>query len=396
MTVLAAGAMMRVPRDAFDLPRVAAARLAADRERVDAGAGVRDIADAPPVERRRVLERESYRLEPPIVVQPGRDVTLHEPLMRTNDVHRVDVPDARVHFDGTRALVVAPDGETVLRRNVDADRLERARDEHHRPVPGTTLLLGDSSGAHCYYHWMMDVLPRLGLLERDGVDLDGIDTFLVREIVADFQLETLARFGIGCERVLETVHDPWLRCERLIHHEILHGINLTMNRFVPQWLKHAWPPREPVGKPLKLYVGRPSGVRRGVANEAAMRPLLEAAGFTCVVMEGLSVAEQAALLARADALIAPHGGALTNMVFCRPGIPVVELLSRHVYPYYYGLAAMCGHRYHAILENPAEDYGRLVSRRVAQAHAAPERQWLTHDLAFDVPLDALERVLARL
>ena len=67
--------------------------------------------------------------------------------MRTNDVHRVDVPDARVHFDGRRALVVAPTaGETVLRRNVDAARLERARDEHHRPVPGTTLLLGDSSG----------------------------------------------------------------------------------------------------------------------------------------------------------------------------------------------------------------------------------------------------------
>ena len=137
-------------------------------------------------------------------------------------------------------------------------------------------------------------------------------------------------------------------------------------------------------------------MRRGVANQARMRPLLEAAGIESVAMEGRSVREQAMLLARADVVVAPHGGALTNMVFCRPGTRVVELLSRHVYPYYYGLAASCGHVYHAVLENPAEDYPRLVSHRVAQSFAADAVQHATAARHFDVPLDALERMLARL
>ncbi|MFT5044537.1 MAG: capsular polysaccharide biosynthesis protein, partial [Porticoccaceae bacterium] len=113
-------------------------------------------------------------------------------------------------------------------------------------------------------------------------------------------------------------------------------------------------------------------------------------------MEGMSVTEQAALLSRADALMAPHGGALTNMVFCKPGIPVIELMSRHVYPYYYGLSGLCSHRYHAIMEDPAADYPRLVNHRIAQAHADPELQWRTQNESFSVDLGAIEQMLEKL
>ena len=83
-------------------------------------------------------------------------------------------------------------------------------------------------------------------------------------------------------------------------------------------------------------------------------------------------------------------------MFCRPGTRVVELLSRHVYPYYYGLAACCGHVYHAVLESPAEDYPRLVNHRIAQRYGDGDIQARTSGKPFDVPLDALERVLSLL
>jgi capsular polysaccharide biosynthesis protein len=110
-----------------------------------------------------------------------------------------------------------------------------------------------------------------------------------------------------------------------------------------------------------------------------------------MAMEGLSVAEQAALLARTDVLMSPHGGALTNMVFCKPGITVVEMFSRHVFPYYYGLAANCGHQYHAILENPEEDYPRLINSAAAQSFADSQHE--TAGLSFDVSVDAIRAVL---
>ena len=174
------------------------------------------------------------------------------------------------------------------------------------------------------------------------------------------------------------------------------GINLKMPRFVPLWARHLFPVDATGRERLRLYLARPTGVRRGVANEAELRPVLEAAGIEPVVMDGRSVREQALLMARADVVVAPHGGALTNTVFCRPGTRVVELLSRHVYPYYYGLAHACGHVYHAVLENPAEDYPRLVSHRVAQSFAGDEHQRATAGRAFEVPPEALARTLEAL
>ena len=122
--------------------------------------------------------------------------------------------------------------------------------------------------------------------------------------------------------------------------------------------------------------------------------MLRQAGFTIMPMEGLSVAEQASLLSRADVLMSPHGGALTNMVFCRPGITVIEIFSRHVFPYYYGLAANCGHQYHAILENPQEDYARLVNIDVAQSFAGNQHE--TAGLNFAAPIEAVASLLGKL
>jgi capsular polysaccharide biosynthesis protein len=45
----------------------------------------------------------------------------------------------------------------------------------------------------------------------------------------------------------------------------------------------------------------------------------------------MSVKDQAAAFAHAELIVAPHGGALTNLIFCRPGTKVVELLSSN-YP----------------------------------------------------------------
>ena len=405
VTELAERFMTRVPVDDLDVASVARSRVAAHREglgeegRAERDAALRGRGVTPFVERRRLLEPETIALEAPITVQDGCDPSGRETRATSNPVGLVEVHSARVYFSGTRCLVTASNGEVIRRYEVDAERARRVDDEEYVALPGTTLLLADTPGTHCYYHWMLDILPKLGLLERAGIALDSINHFLVREITGAFQLETLARFGIDRSRIVETVRGQYRHCERLLHVELENGANMRMHRFVPGWLQQAFRTElaEPTDEPrLRLYISRPEGVRRGISNEAEMLPHLEAAGFTAVAMEGLSVEDQVRLLARADVVMSPHGGALTNTVFCRPGTKVVELLSRHVYPFYYGLSQVCGHCYHAILENPEEDFERLVNLDTAQRFAAPEIQWRTHDLSFEVSIEALKRMLARL
>lgn len=346
--------------------------------------------------RTNLLEAETYHLNPPIMAQADCDLAHQEMSMKTNPVSLVELDQSRLFFSGNKCFLRAANGHTVLSYGVAADEEDDLLRQDYQQLPGTSFLLAPSGGAHCYYHWMLDVLPKLGLLERQGISLDSIDHFLVRKITGEFQKETLIKLGIDESRIIETVDQQYLQCERLMHVDMDTGINLKMNRFVPLWLKQTFLTRPVETERLKLYISRPEGIRRGIVNEAEIKPLVEAAGFTMVVMEGMSVAEQAALLSRADALMAPHGGALTNMVFCKPGIPVIELMSRHVYPYYYGLSELCGHRYHAIIENPALDYPRLVNHRIAQANADPDLQWRTQNESFSVDLGAIQRMLDKI
>jgi capsular polysaccharide biosynthesis protein len=60
-------------------------------------------------------------------------------------------------------------------------------------------------------------------------------------------------------------------------------------------------------------------------NEEELCDELQECGFTRVHCEDLTAREQRKLFSEAEMIIAPHGAALTNLVFCQLGTRVVEL-----------------------------------------------------------------------
>lgn len=349
-----------------------------------------------PTEQRILLPKETYHCESPQMVQEIPAGVKHDKTLNVNPVRITEVYNAKVFFTGLKSLVVAPDGKQHAKYRVSETECKELPWNTYTPIQGTTVLFALSAGAHCYYHWMMDILPKLGLLEKAGIKLSDVDNLLVRTADKAFQIESLKHFGFDEDRIVETKDNNRLLCEKVIVIDVQNGINMKMNRFLPAWLKHAYAPSsKPTDERIKLYVSRPKGVRRGVANEDELLPILERYGYTVSAMEGMSVSEQAELLSKADVLISPHGGALTNMVFCKPGIDVVELYGRHVYPYYNGLAQLCGHNYHAILEDMA-DYPQLVCHDAAQAVGSGEHQKKTRATSFNVDLALFEETLKKL
>ena len=79
--------------------------------------------------------------------------------------------------------------------------------------------------------------------------------------------------------------------------------------------------------PKRIYISRSQARGRIVINEKQVIDVVRQFGFQTVLLEELSVLEQVALFARAEAIISPHGSSLTNLVFCSPGAVVVELFS---------------------------------------------------------------------
>ena len=68
--------------------------------------------------------------------------------------------------------------------------------------------------------------------------------------------------------------------------------------------------------------------KRRIANYATVEPILESFGVRPVSLGLLPAAEQARLFFEASMVVGAHGSDLSNILFCRPGTPVVVIESR--------------------------------------------------------------------
>lgn len=224
------------------------------------------------------------------------------------------------------------------------------------PVEGTVAVLAGLTN-DMYFHWMFDVLPRFHLLQRSGIDLDRIDYFLVNHRLP-FQQETLKVLGIPEVKLLDPEEHLHVQATRLIVPSYP-GSPAWMPKWACEWLRDRFLPEAMMDHPPRnrLYITRQSTRARRVINEADVLEVLEPLGFQWVALESLSVIEQAAWLASAEVVIAPHGGGLTNLVFCQPGTTVIELFSPHyLYPCYWLVSNQVGLKYYYLPGITPEGY----------------------------------------
>ena len=96
----------------------------------------------------------------------------------------------------------------------------------------------------------------------------------------------------------------------------------------------------------RIYISRAKAARRKLLNEDQVWAVLEKLGFEKVFMEDLDFQDQVAMMQQAAIVVAPHGAAITNILFCRPGTHVVEIADLSFpNPNFYALASAMGHRY---------------------------------------------------
>ena len=186
-----------------------------------------------------------------------------------------------------------------------------------------------TDGADIYYHWLFQLLPRFELLRRAGIRVENIDYFVVNDLTKSFQRESMQALGIDPGRIIESSKVPYLKAQRLIVPSIAVG-----GGCYPSWmcqflrgtfLKNPIAASTATGR--RLYISRGLATYRRVVNEDDVVRLLGRHGFEVVKLEGLTMWEQAEIMASCEAVVAPHGGGLSNLVFCRPETKVVEIFS---------------------------------------------------------------------
>ncbi len=236
-------------------------------------------------------------------------------------------------------------------------------------IKGRVAVLSISFAGTNYYHWLLDLLPRLALIEKGGESLDSIDYFLVNDRASRFQRESLEHLGIPKQKIMESHWHPHIQATELIVPSFPCDTG-HFSRWQVDWLQEKFR-SENAAKPFRrLYLNRRKVSYRKVENESDIENLLYQYGFESIDPADYSIQEQVRLFSEAEILIAPHGAALANIVFCQPGTKVVELIHpKAVNLMFWTLSETIGLDYHYFLAEgdrptPGEDpYENFIEMR---------------------------------
>ena len=193
------------------------------------------------------------------------------------------------------------------------------------PLAGRSLILG-STGGDSYFHWMTDVLPRVRLIKEAGYEINSFDHFIINKLEAGYQKETLDYLKIPSKKIREIGTKP---SGYLCEHAVLPSLPSFPGAVPPETIHYVRSivPEKHQQKTRKFYIARGKSIRRRILEEGRIIDWLKTQGFEIIDCGQMSVKDQATAFAHAEMIVAPHGGALTNLLFCRPGTKVVELLS---------------------------------------------------------------------
>jgi FkbM family methyltransferase len=198
------------------------------------------------------------------------------------------------------------------------------------PINGTVAVLSVDTGL-IYYHWMLDLLPRIGLLQLSGIELGSIDKFLINGYRSPFQKETLEVLGIPVNKIIETKNHAHIKANKLVVPSYP-GFQCFPTKWACDFLRSKFLPLALPSKSRQLkriYISRNAGRERRTINEYEVLNLLNELGFTRIFAESISFAEQVSLMAQAEVVVLMHGSAVSNLVFCQPGTKVIEIFSPH-------------------------------------------------------------------
>lgn len=202
-----------------------------------------------------------------------------------------------------------------------------------------TIAVIATAGGHVYYHWMLDIIPRIELLKKNG-SFSTIDFFVVEYLELKFQKEILQKLGIPESKILPS-NDPFnfhIQARKLLVPSLVSpndAPSLEACLFIRSLFREDKSNLAPF---RRLYIQRKKG--RTITNEKELSNFLSANGFEIVQSENMSVAQQAHLFSEAKFVVAPHGAGLTNLVFCEPETKVIDIFSpQWVNPCYWILSS---------------------------------------------------------
>ncbi len=214
---------------------------------------------------------------------------------------------------------------------------------------GRTLSLLSNWSSTNFYHMLCESIPRVQMVFAAGWRWEDFDRILLPATCTPTIRRMLEQLGLPGEKCLrvEWGQRNHFRVDELVCTSFLGGRRTVLPMQI-DYLRGLYSPRrgnEERGR--RIFVRRRARTRH-IRNEAELVALLEARGFAVVDPGELSNAED--VFHAADFVVGAHGAGLANLVFCRPGTKVLELLpTDQPFPYFFTVSVHGGLHYDCLI-----------------------------------------------
>jgi hypothetical protein len=209
-----------------------------------------------------------------------------------------------------------------------------------------------------FFHFMMEVLPAI-CAAWEALGQSAFDKYLLRTRVP-YQLRILLELGINEDRLIFSDQHPPILPEELV----------VISNFAPlppfyeaqswacHYVRNTFSVMGEKSKPgpKRVLISRGEGTNgRSIVNESQLSSMLAKYGFITVYPEKLDFSDQVSLYQGADLIVAPAGGALVNLIFCKPGTKVLILFQpRSTWRIYQSIAEIIGLEMYVLFGNAVE------------------------------------------
>ena len=200
--------------------------------------------------------------------------------------------------------------------------------------------LTGGAGNNNYWHWMYDVLPRIGIVENK-FKLKNFKSILVPDTIFAYQKETLNLLGVNnrsisskkfrhifSEKIVATSH-PW-QYSTSAHIDI--G---RVPKWISLWLRLKFLKFKSNKKFFKkIYIDRSDSssnlyYKRKIINENKIKQLLIKKGFKILKLSDFKFVDQINIFNTAKIIVGNHGAGFANLIFCKKNTKIIEFTNKY-------------------------------------------------------------------
>lgn len=224
-----------------------------------------------------------------------------------------------------------------VRETSDAVRSDRTS-KFHETIERAAVIASPWAN---YYHWTMECLIRIRLLEEYAAAVGEAPPVLIPESMPSWMRESLDLIDYSGQLV------PWdgsiTAVETLLVPTYPDPIPSEC-RWLRDRMRSTTGASDRSGSSERIYVSREDATVRDVRNKDRLQMTLDRYGFDTYVLSELTVAKQVQLFSDADIIVGPHGAGLTNSLYA-DDVTVVELLGEQKRGAFFRLSRILGHEY---------------------------------------------------